>query len=398
VDVFTRVIVLDGGCDHLQVLIEERPATTRRRTSSMLSALGGLLAVAVLLTSCTGSSQVAQPSSTTKAPLPTIAMSASSVELTVALTKAEASSQLPPAPIDALSCVGRFCMVAAGDLALAVTIGASAERPPVGHVLVPHASGARFAVSCVSATFCLALAVDGSGRDAIWDGHSWSAHRPFGAGVLSGLAGSAGLACASPTLCVAIAASGAHGAASLATFTGSGWTTQRVNTTGQTLTQVSCAAAKLCYALAAHGALLSSSGSTWSSPSVLTTARASGSAGGSNYATSLACAPPSDRAATFCVAVGSGGSVAETSGGAFAPTSVGPLSDVSPGACGSAQFCLVHRVGAPATTSLLLVGNQVTKVSGTEALAPETLLSCTSARLCVSVASSGSGLNVAAAG
>lgn len=224
-----------------------------------------------------------------------------------------------------------------------------------------------FHVSCASASFCAAVAVDTPdihSQDAvIYNGSSWSAPTnidqtddviglscvqtsfcmaldQFDALTYNGNSWSplvelpvpwwdygldfdqlSGLSCASASFCVAVDNGG-----DAYTYNGSSWSTSPTDIDGSVaLTSVSCPSTSFCMAVDWDGDALTYNGGVWSSPTDID--------GGVAFA-SLSC--PSS---SFCMAVNRNGDVLTYNGSAWsAPTDVGVPFDAAM-SCGSATLC-----------------------------------------------------------
>lgn len=137
---------------------------------------------------------------------------------------------------------------------------------------------ALYSVSCASASFCVAGGAGPSGDPELfrYDGSSWS--QPAG---FTGTASDVQVSCPATTFCLATDGAGYR------TFTGGGWTAPAA--TGGDLRSVSCVSSTLCRAVDHLGRLYSYDGSGWSAPFTI--------AGFAPWAVSCA-------SVSLCVAVG----------------------------------------------------------------------------------------------
>ncbi|HLI00288.1 MAG TPA: right-handed parallel beta-helix repeat-containing protein [Acidimicrobiales bacterium] len=175
------------------------------------------------------------------------------------------------------------------------------------------------AVSCASASFC--VAVDAHGNALTYDGTSWSRPAPVdldGGGFLS-------VSCPSSAFCVAVDRDGRA-----VRLNGSAWTApSAVDPHGGGLNSATCTSPTFCLAVDAHGNALRFDGTTWTAPTAIDR-----DGGGLN---SAICTSP-----TFCLAVDAHGNALRFDGTTWtAPTPVDPdgggLAAVS---CGSATSCV----------------------------------------------------------
>ncbi len=195
--------------------------------------------------------------------------------------------------------------------------------------------GTMRSISCVSASFCVALAQQGREQSAasyalLYDGTRWSAPRAVDShGVLRSVS------CASRTFCLAV---GGHEAA---IYDGTSWSTPTVVDTEDNLTAVSCPSAFVCVAVAEHHTeawtdadAITYNNGVWSTPTEIPRAP---SRGGFDVG-SISC--PS---LSFCIA----GALFEGAGaiyeaGSWAPWTELAVNDgISSVSCPSASFCMV---------------------------------------------------------
>jgi len=98
------------------------------------------------------------------------------------------------------------------------------------------------AVSCPTASFCVAVAGDGSVY--VYDGTSWSTKAKVD--VVNGeFLGLSGVSCLSSSFCMGID----QGSNRSLTYNGSNWSTPTMVTSGQGLTSVSCPSTSFCMAV-----------------------------------------------------------------------------------------------------------------------------------------------------
>ena len=137
------------------------------------------------------------------------------------------------------------------------------------------------AVSCTSASFC--VAVDANGDATTFDGTSWSALTA----IDSHPGGLSSVSCSSATFCVAVDVDG-----NAQTYNGTSWSTPTSVDGTSNIASVSCASASFCVAVDASGNAVTFNGSSWSAPVLI-------DAGG---VSSVSCPSTS-----FCMAVDGGG-------------------------------------------------------------------------------------------
>lgn len=123
--------------------------------------------------------------------------------------------------------------------------------------LVPHE------LSCVSPTFCVAVAIVSSALQyTVYDGATWSKLRPLPT-VLYG----AQVTCASQTMCLVVGASDSPSSFAEATmFDGTRWSRPVVLGRDLVLTGASCASATFCVAIDRQGQAFTFDGRKWSGP------------------------------------------------------------------------------------------------------------------------------------
>ncbi|HVA69989.1 MAG TPA: hypothetical protein VNF08_01525 [Acidimicrobiales bacterium] len=121
-----------------------------------------------------------------------------------------------------------------------------------------QAGGSFDSVSCLSATFCVAIS---SGHAVTYDGRSWSK------AVKAGPDATYKVSCPNISFCAAVGASGLPGKPStIATFNGHAWSSQQTSTTGSLydrLMDVSCATSTFCVAVNLDGQILTYKGARW---------------------------------------------------------------------------------------------------------------------------------------
>ncbi|HET7173643.1 MAG TPA: hypothetical protein VFI30_05130 [Nocardioidaceae bacterium] len=208
-----------------------------------------------------------------------------------------------------VSCYSATMCANVDDAGAAVTFNGHTWSAPTNVVV-----GSLVAVSCPSATFC--LAIDGS-KAYKYNGSSWSAGTAVGSGLT-------GVSCTSSTLCVAVDGSG-----NAYKYNGSSWSGATVVTTGAVaLNAVSCASTTVCLAVDSSGNGYHYNGSTWTS--------------GYNDGTAKKLTAVSCRSATFCIAVDTGGRAFRFNGtGWGTPTTLESGAHLRAVSCSSTTFCAV---------------------------------------------------------
>lgn len=226
-------------------------------------------------------------------------------------------------------------------------------------------------VSCVSASFC--VAVDSNGYVLTYDGNAWStphnidsSHHLFS------------VSCVSNSFCVAV-----DGVGNVLTFNGSAWSAPQSIVSGDTLSSVSCDSTVYCMAVSWGGLAFTMTGSVWSPPGLIDSS-------GTLFGVSC---PPSSGAESCAIVGGSGGS---NSGQAFVYngntfSGVGVISNdgLFGVSCPSEIFCV-----AVDDNSDVLLRNGVTWSSPNiiDAGNGMTSVSCPSTTFCVAVDNNGNAL------
>ena len=174
-------------------------------------------------------------------------------------------------------------------------------------------------MSCVSATFCVAL--DQNGSAALYDGSTWAAPTP----VSTYSYGLNAVSCASASFCMAVGTDPPTGVAAGYIYYGAThWTHSTIPGTS-TATEVSCVTSAFCLAGDGHGGYATYLGnSTWTS---MATPRIGGVSG-------FSCA-----SATFCLATDANGQVARYDGTTWTELASG-ITSVTHVSCASATFCM----------------------------------------------------------
>jgi hypothetical protein len=180
-------------------------------------------------------------------------------------------------------------------------------------------------VSCPSASFC--VAVDVNGNTVTFNGSSWSAPASIdGTNVLSSVS------CPSAAFCAAVDVNG-----NTVNYNGSSWSAPSSIDSGHVLSSVSCPSSSFCVAVDSVGRAVTFNGSSWSAPA---------SIDGTNVLSSVSC--PS---ASFCAAVDRNGNAVTFNGSSWsAPTSIDGTYSLSSVSCPSASFCAAVDVHFSALT------------------------------------------------
>lgn len=158
----------------------------------------------------------------------------------------------------------------------------------------PLRSGTIEAISCPSATFC--VAVDDGGIATTFNGSSWSWPQmidPSGAADAQLAGPLSDVSCASTTFCVAVGDS----AGRAVMFNGSRWTLTAPLDSKSALALVSCPTATFCMAADTDGYVLRYDGASWSAPSQLN--GSGGAFAGLSCVSSSFCALMSHSASAF---------------------------------------------------------------------------------------------------
>jgi hypothetical protein len=212
----------------------------------------------------------------------------------------------------AVSCATASFCVAVGQDAVAELAGAS-------WTLTPGVDAGRslLSVSCASSSNC--RAVDNLGGVLHFDGTGWSGP------VAADPNGAAAISCSAAGTCAVIDGS-AHLTAAM--FDGTSWSApQPVDLPPGDLVGVSCVSTDFCVAVDAGGYALSYDGTDWSAPAQID---------GGIALTSVSCAPPSS-----CVAVDAAGRALTFDGTAWsAPVPVDAGQQLMAVSCADASFCV----------------------------------------------------------
>jgi hypothetical protein len=212
----------------------------------------------------------------------------------------------------AVSCASAtFCVAADYSGHATIFNGTSWSTP----TRVATASGDASAnpVSCVSSSFC--VLVDFGGDAYIYNGTSWST----AATVFNNPTGDSAVSCVSRTFCVAVD----NGAA--ATYDGSSWSAPVNIDAADDLYGVSCSSVTLCVAVDDSKQALTYNGSSWSAPTTIVT----------SPTPSVSCA-----GASFCAVVGDTNVVTFDGQAWSGPTDIGSLAFPSV-SCTSQSFCII---------------------------------------------------------
>jgi hypothetical protein len=174
-------------------------------------------------------------------------------------------------------------------------------------------------VSCASASFC--VAVDQSGNALTYNGSSWSAPSNID-GTTESMSSLPSVSCPSASFCVAVDQSG-----NALTYNGSSWSAKSHIDGNADLTWVSCESATVCAAVDLAGSILTYNGSSWSAPLHID-------------------ADDSIRAATcatanLCVAINEEGNAFTYNGSSWsAPSDIDGNNGLASVSCPSASFCV----------------------------------------------------------
>jgi len=206
-----------------------------------------------------------------------------------------------------------------------ISTSSSIASPAVGSIAwqspVAVSSSPLVAVSCATATFCVAL--DGAGNAYRFNGSQWST--PSALGGQSGLGGEvAAVSCTSPSFCMAIA----PGSDAVVSWNGSSWSSP-VTVSSNDLQGVSCVGTTFCATVDGVGDAFVYHGTGW--------ARGSGDWGGIS---GISCVSPS-----FCMSV-SGGTSAFDGSTWTQPNQQGATANFTGVSCPTTSFCMaVDAVG-----------------------------------------------------
>lgn len=186
----------------------------------------------------------------------------------------------------------------------------SPQKLSLDHVLT--------AVSCVSATFC--LAVGQGGFAATFDGMLSTPPSVLTSGDSNDMTG---VSCVSDTLCFVVDSAGNE-----YTYHGGGmWSHAAISPFG--LTAVSCVSSSFCAAVDIGGDAITFNGSSWTSPAPVNPGSFS----------SVSCATT-----TLCVAMSDGGQAAVFNGSSWGQNSPSTLASTGPVSCVSTTFCLASDI------------------------------------------------------
>jgi RHS repeat-associated protein len=220
------------------------------------------------------------------------------------------------------------------------------------------------AVSCVSSTFC--VAVDTAGYETTYNGTSWSTPTD-----IDSTRSVDAVTCTSTSFCVAVGASGYA-----STYNGTSWASASDVDSTRTIDAVTCTSSTFCYAVDTSGYATKYTGS-WASASDIDSSRSIDTI--SCYSSSL------------CVAAGASGYAAIYNGSSWATaTDVDSTRTIKFVACPSSTLCVAVDALGYATTYNGTSWATATDIDGSTAL---NALNCTSADLCTAGDASGSVLS-----
>jgi len=242
--------------------------------------------------------------------------------------------------------------------------GSTVWNPPVD----VDSNRAIKAVSCASATFC--VAVGASGYVTTYNGTSWST--PYDADSTRTLDA---VSCVSSSFCVAVDTAGWE-----TTWTGTGWSSPSDIDSSHSLDAVDCVATNFCAAVGASGSAVTFNGSTWpvATPDSTRTLEA------------VSCA-----SATFCAAVGTSGYATIYTGSWASATDIDPTHTLDTVACPSTMQCVAAGASGYAITYTSPSWASASPVDSTNTIKA---VSCPSTTLCVAVDTSGDALTDALSG
>lgn len=187
-------------------------------------------------------------------------------------------------------------------------------------------SGYLSAVSCPTATFC--VAGDGYGQALTFDGQNWSAPRPVATG-----AGFTSISCPTTTFCAGVDSTGRA-----FTFDGMQWSAPAaVDSPDVRLTSVSCTSATFCAAVDTSGRQTTWDGQAWAAPQPI--------ANVDSAIRSVSCVTP-----TFCAAVDDGRDTILFDGTVWSAADYGNLGQATSVSCASTSFCVAVDDGGSAVT------------------------------------------------
>lgn len=223
----------------------------------------------------------------------------------------------PGGTLGPVSCVSAtFCMALDPFGGYALTFNGKSWSAPVRIEQGPYPdTGYIMTLSCATTTFC--VAADLGGNAFTYNGASWKASS-------TGISAS-DISCASPAFCMAINSYEAT------TYNGTSWSAPATVSANDQLVSVSCPTASFCLAVSSLGNSYAYDGSGWGGKTPFDTAAADVS--------QVSCASSS-----LCVAIDQDGLAAVYTGTWSAPTrlAVAVLDSVS---CPSVTFCLVDGGG-----------------------------------------------------
>lgn len=180
----------------------------------------------------------------------------------------------------AVSCPSAsFCMAVLGSGYAAVYNGTAWSKP----ARLPSAAGQPDSVSCPTAAFCLAVdALDSSAF--VFNGGRWSAAPAISDPASGGLPGMASVSCSSASFCAAV-----DNGANAFTFNGTSWSRATAVDPGNQLSTVSCPSATFCAAVDYGQNAVTFNGISWVKPSAIDPG---------SHLQAVSCAT-----ASFCVAI-----------------------------------------------------------------------------------------------
>lgn len=254
----------------------------------------------------------------------TYAPSVGTLVQTIAIAWSAPTSIDPGTRMNAVSCVSASFCVAVDVDGDALTYNGSSWSAPMSVDSATAGLNQLFSVSCVSATFCAAAGGNGNGYIDMYtfNGSSWTAF-PTDSSTSE-------VSCVSSTFCVAV---GPYGEES--TYNGTTWSaqTQIDPGTDTELTSVSCASATFCAAVDISGNVLVYNGTSWSAPVSIDP---------TTGLVSVSCVSGPSVLATFCAAVDSDNDVFTYDGASWSAASTIPPSDNTfwSVSCASTSFCV----------------------------------------------------------
>jgi hypothetical protein len=255
-----------------------------------------------------------------------------------------------------------------GILVFVGTTTASAEPTWSAPSNIDGGEDGLAAVSCPSASFCVAANVEG---DAFtYNGSSWSAKSLIDNGGITAVS------CGSVSFCVAVDEEG-----DALTYNGSSWSAPSnidgVSTNFMSiLPSVSCPSASFCVAVDIRGNALTYNGSSWSAPSHID------ATADLNW---VSC-----ESASICVAVDLGGNILAYNGSSWtAPTDIDDAAVIQATSCASTTFCVAIDKGGNALTYNGSSWSAPKDIDGRNGLFS---VSCQSASFCVAVDNRGNAL------